>query len=858
MFRSLLRHSDLRARPAAVRPAWWSRTRDELAREVGCDPGRGLDDAEVERRRRIHGPNTLEPERRPSWLGALLDQLRSPLVLLLVVAAVISAVAREWTDAVVVVSIVLGSAMLGTFHEYRASAAVEKLRAQVLVRATVLRNGVFTQLPAAAIVPGDVVRLGAGSLVPGDAVLLETKDLFVAEAALTGESFPIEKEVGVSGADASVAERRGAVFLGSSVQSGTGLALVVATARATELGAIAHRLATRAPESAFESGIRRFGALLMRVMALLTFVVLAANLLLARPAIESLLFAIALAVGISPEMLPAILAVTLSRGAVRMAERGVIVKRLAAIEGLGAMDVLCTDKTGTLTEGVVRLDGALDASGHPSDEVLGLALVNATLQAGMPNPLDAAIREGARMREVDLGDATKCDEIPYDFARKRLGVVVARGPDRTLVVKGALRSVLDVCTTVVEPSGRVGIDARRGAIDARLDAWNAKGFRVLGVATKTVDAKERYDVADESGLALRGFLLFFDAPKADAEATVRALEALGIGLKVLTGDSRGCAVHVASAVGIPVEGVLVGSELAGLGPEALAATCERTTIFAELDPAQKERVILALAKRGHVVGYLGDGINDAPALHAADVAISVDGAADVAKEAADFVLGRRDLDVLRAGVEAGRVTFANTLKYVRTTVSANFGNMVSMAFASAWLPFLPLAAGQILLNNFLSDVPQTFIASDAVDPEVTARPGRWNVRAIRDFMVVFGLVSSAFDILTFVALRYASATLDEFRTAWFVESLLTELGIALVVRTSRPAYRSRPARALVLSTGAVTLVALLSPYLPYGSTFGLVPLEPRWIVLITTIAALYLVASEVTKRLYVRFRSFEG
>lgn len=858
MRRWIFTQSDRAPPTRAVAERWWARSLPSLAAELETDPSRGLTSDEAARRAARFGQNALEPQHRASWLRAFGEQLRSPLVLLLVVAALVSTIAGEWTDASVVVAIVLGSALLGTWHEWRASAAVEKLRASVLVRATVIRDGEARSIPSAAIVPGDVIQLAAGSLVPGDGVLLEARDLFVAEAMLTGESFPVEKAVGVAPESATVAERRGAVFLGSSVQSGTARALVVGTGRATELGAIARRLAARAPVGAFEAGIRRFGMLLMRVMAVLTLVVLAANLLLGRPPIDSLLFAIALAVGISPEMLPAILAVTLSRGAVRMAERGVIVKRLAAIESLGAMDVLCTDKTGTLTEGVVRLDRTLDAAGVPSDEVLALARLNAELQRGLASPLDVAIVAAAEEKKLGLGDAAKCDEIPYDFVRKRLGVVVMRADERILVVKGALASVLSVCSGVQDEGAVVPIATRRDAIEARLEALNADGFRVLGVATRVIDAREHYGVADESDLVLRGMLVFFDPPKRDAAETIHSLSSLGVQLKILSGDSRGCAVHAARAVGIATDFVVTGRDLAHTSSEALGPTCERTTIFAELDPAQKERIIRALRARGHVVGYLGDGINDAPALHAADASISVEGAADVAKEAADFVLGRQDLDVLRAGVESGRTTFANTLKYVRTTTSANFGNMVSMAVASAWLPFLPLVATQILLNNFLSDIPQTFIASDAVDVEVTRRPGRWDVRAIRDFMIAFGLVSSVFDLVTFGLLRLAGASVEEFRTAWFVESLLTELGIALVVRTSRPFWRSRPSRALVVSTVLVALLTLAAPYLPFAPDFELVPLAPRWLGLIAVITLTYLGASELAKRAYVRRHAFDG
>jgi Mg2+-importing ATPase len=835
-------------------PAWWSREARDVAAELKTDVARGLSSHEAAARLATVGPNVLEAAKRTSVIAAFVSQLRSPLVLLLVIAAVVSAAVREWTDAAVVVAIVLGSAILGTFHEWRASTAVEKLRASVRIRTTVVRDGSDRQIPAADIVPGDLVRLAAGSLVPGDAILAEAKDLFVGEALLTGESFPVEKETTPSASDASIAKRRNAVFLGSTVRSGTALAIIVGTGPRTELGAIAHTLALRAPETAFEAGLRRFGLLLMRVMIVLTLLVVTVNVIGDRPPVDALLFAIALAVGISPELLPAILSVTLSRGAMRMAERGVIVKRLSVIESFGAMDVLCTDKTGTLTEGVVELDGALDPYGDKSDEVLLLAGFNAELETGMPSPLDDAILRATRAAGLDT-HAPKLDEVPYDFSRKRVGIVLSRSGAPLLVVKGALTSVLDACTTVRKKTGDVAVQTERAAICARANDWNEKGFRVLGVATRRVEPKDRYDLEDEHGLVFEGLLVFFDPPKAGAAEVVRSLGRLGVALKIVTGDTRGVAVHVARMLQIPIEGVLTGAELAKLHGGALLHAVEHTTIFAEVDPSQKERVIVALRSRGHVVGYVGDGINDAPALHAADVSISVEGAADVAKEAADIVLGRRDLDVLRAGVEAGRMTFANTLKYVYTTTSANFGNMISMAVASIWLPFLPLSATQILLNNFLSDVPQTFIAGDAVDEEKTARPERWDVASIRDFMLVFGLVSSTFDLLTFGVLLLMHASVDEFRTAWFVESLLTELGIAFVVRTARPFWKSRPSTAFMAASISIAAVALGLPYSPLGRIFGLVPLEARWVALLIGITAAYLATSEGAKWVWQRRRA---
>jgi Mg2+-importing ATPase len=832
-----------------VTDAFWANEPEEVGATLDSDTARGLSSAEATRRLARVGPNVLEPARRTTLLHALGAQLRNPLVLLLVGAAAISAVLRDWTDASVVIAIVAGSTCLGTFHEWRASAAVEKLRASVRIETRVVRDGIELTLPSSDIVPGDVVRLVAGALVPGDALLLEAHDLFVAEALLSGESFPVEKRVGVVAASATIGARTNAVFFGTSVRSGTATALVVHTGRSTELGRLAHALTRKAPETAFEAGLRRFGALLTEMTVALAFFVVTANVVANRPPIEALLFALALAVGMSPELLPAILSVTLARGAMRMAERGVIVKRLSAIETFGAMDVLCTDKTGTLTEGVVGLDGAFAVDGGASDDVLRLARLNAALQTGLPSPLDEAIVRAAKERGFDAIDATKRDEIPYDFERKRIGIVVARS-DGTglLVVKGAVASVLSACTRARTGARTCTIDDVRADITSRVDAWSERGFRVLAVATRDTDPSASHGPKDERDLVLEGFVVFFDPPKAGCGDVVRAIRALGIELKIVTGDSLGVAAHVADALAIPSVGALRGVELESVRDDALVELAHRTTIFAEVDPEQKERVIRALRRRGHVVGYLGDGINDAAALHSADVAISVDGAADVAKEAADFVLGRRDLDVLRAGVEAGRTTFANTLKYVRTTASANLGNTVSMAIASLWLPFLPLTATQILLGNVLADVPLTLLAGDTVDREVTARPGQWDLRALRAFMIVFGLVSSSFDLLTFASLRALGAGIDEFRTAWFVESMLTALATPYVTRTMLPTWRSRPSAALGLASIGIASLVLALPYVPLGRVFALVPLSPSWIAVVFSITLGYVAALETTKR----------
>ena len=710
--------------------AYWNRQVADLLSELQSRSD-GLSSTEARERLQQVGPNELKPRRHDTALRSFIAQFTSPLVLILIFAAIISAIAGEWTDAIIVIIIVIASAMLGFIQEYSASNAVEKLRAQVTIKANVLRDGKVQSIPAEKVVPGDIVQLSAGSLIPGDGVVLEARDFFVNQAVLTGETFPVEKIAGPVKAEAGMPERVNTVFMGTSARSGSARALIVQTGASTAFGQIADRLTLRPPETEFERGIRRFGYLLTQIMTVLVLIVFAINVILDKPAIDSFLFAIALAVGIAPELLPAIMSVTLSKGAQSMAKRGVIVRQLNAIENLGSMDTLCTDKTGTLTVGVVQLDGALDVNGQPSDEVMRYAYLNAAFQTGLANPLDEAI---LAQPHPDTTGMDKLEEIPYDFVRKRLSVVVDSDPGTEikpmLITKGALDNILTICTRVQIDGNVSPLDrARHQEIDARHAGWSGKGYRVLGVAVRDVPRQASYTVdSDECDMIFAGFLLFFDPLKPDAKDTLNGLLQLGVQTKIITGDNRLVARHVAEMIGLPADSILPASDMNELHDEALWNVAERTSIFAEVDPNQKERIILALRKMGHVVGYMGDGINDAPALHAADIGISVDQAVDVAKEAADFVLLQHDLGVLRAGIEEGRRTFANTIKYIFTTTSANFGNMFSMAGASLFLPFLPLLAGQILLNNLLSDVPAIGIADDAVDPELIARPQRWNMR----------------------------------------------------------------------------------------------------------------------------------
>jgi len=827
---------------------YWAQSATEVAAGLGSSPA-GLSAEAAAAMRVALGPNRLPAGMAHTRLRVLAAQLRNPLLLLLVFAATASVASGEWVDAAIVLTIVVATVGIGYSREASAHDAAAKLQAQVHTRTRVLRGDHADTIPVEDVVPGDVVVLSAGALVPGDGLVIEATDFFVGEAALTGESFPVEKRPGTVPAASAIRDRTNCVFLGTNVRSGSAHCLIVRTGRATEFGAVARRLSEHPPETDFDRGIRRFGYWLTMAMLVLVVVVFAAHVFQGRPPVETLLFSVALAVGLSPELLPAILSLNLARGAQMLARRGVVVRHLNAIENLGSMDVLCTDKTGTLTEGVVQLDGAFGADGTASAAVLELAALNAALETGVSNPLDEAILAA---HPSDGSGARKVGEIPFDFVRKRVSIAVESHTGRRLITKGALTPTLDACTTIGDASRPLD-DPARAAVLARYEAWAREGTRVLAVATRGLDAGEPVDRGAERDLTLEGFLTFLDRPKEGVERTIASLAALGVAIKVISGDSALVVQHVARLVGLGASAPVTGAALRAMSDDALGHAVTHNRLFAEIDPNQKERIILALKRRGHSVGFLGDGVNDAPAMHAADTSISVETAVDVAREAADFVLLEHSLDVIRAGIEEGRRTFANTMKYILTTTSANLGNMLSMAVASLFLPFLPLLAGQILLNNFLSDIPAIGLADDRVDPELVAQPERWDIGAIGRFMVEFGALSSAFDALTFLLLLWAfHATPELFRTAWFVESLLTELVIALVVRTRRPFYRSRPGRVLLVATVALIAVAFAIPYVPGAELLGFVPLPATLALAIAGVTTAYVIATELAKRWFFR------
>ena len=831
-------------------PAFWSISATEMLKHLETVK-EGLTGAEARQRLARYGSNLLKPQKRSDVFTLLLAQFNSPLILILFFATGLSFFLHDPVDALIILTIVLVSGLLGFWQEHSATNAVEKLLAIVQIRVAVLRDGGPQEIPVEEIVPGDIVILNAGDIVPGDCLVQESKDLFIDEATLTGETYPVEKSVGVLAAETPLGQRTNALWMGTHVVSGSAKALVISTGKETEFGKVSERLKLRPQETDFEHGIRRFGYFLMEVTLVLVIAIFAINVYLARPVLDSFLFSLALAVGLTPQLLPAIISINLAHGAKRMAQAKVIVKRLASIENFGSMNVICSDKTGTLTEGIVHLQSAVDVDGAPSDKVLLHAYLNAFYETGFTNPIDEAIRTH---RQFDLSGYRKTDEIPYDFLRKRLSILVAHGDTHLMVTKGALANVLAVCSAAETGAETiVDIAAVRDRIQQHFEEFSNKGCRTLGVAYKNMGSGSLMSKDYEAGMTFLGFLILFDPPKPNIIETIASLKNLGVALKIITGDNHLVAANVSQQMGLSNTKILTGPDLREMSDGALLKRVVDVDVFAEIEPNQKERIILALKKAGNVVGYMGDGINDASALHAADVGISVESAVDVAKEAADIVLLEKDLGVLVQGVREGRTTFANTLKYVFMATSANFGNMFSMAGVSLFLPFLPLLPKQILLTNLMTDFPEMTIATDRVDSEMVDYPRRWDIKAIRKFMITFGLVSSVFDYLTFgVLLLIFQATQTQFRTGWFLESVISASLIVLVIRSRKPFFKSRPAKYLLMATLLTVIVTLILPFTPLGEIFGFSQLPISFLLLLGTIVLLYIVTAEMAKAVFYK------
>ena len=831
---------------------WWKDTA-QLQRWRRPDVLQGLSMAQAAQRLSEVGPNRFgQAAALPGW-RQYLRHFRNPLVLTLLLASGVSAATGEVTNFFIIACIVVMSVTLDFWQEMRAGQVVERLRQSVAVRACVLRDGQWQEHPVSDLVPGDVVRLSAGDLVPADGWVLSAKDFFVNQSVLTGESWPVEKRVDTPQRLDDLQDATHVVFMGSSVISGMAEVVLVRTGAQTAMGEVAGSLSQMPQPTSFELGMRRFGMLILRLTFLLVLFVLLINGMMGRPLLESFLFAVALAVGLTPELLPMVVSVTLSRGAMRMAQQGIVVKRPSAIQDLGSMDVLCTDKTGTLTEAHIRMERHVDPLGQDSQRALELAWLNSHFESGLRSPMDEAILQH---QTFDASAWAKIDEVPFDFERRRVSVLLERRGERELVVKGAPDDILKLCTACEIGHAQQPLDESVLAqVRATCHALEDDGFRVLAIAWRPVPPEHDHAVVnDESELVLVGFAAFLDPPKDSAAGALQALQQVGVAIKVVTGDSDRVTQHVCRTLGLPVQGVLTGAEIAQMSDEALRAKVETTNLFCRVNPAQKNRVIQAVRARGHVVGYMGDGVNDAPSLHSADVGLSVDSAVDVAKAAADMILLRPDLRILQEAVLEGRRTFGNILKYILMGTSSNFGNMFSMAGAVLFLPFLPMLPTQILLNNILYDLSELPIPFDAVDAEDTAQPRVMDMGLIRRFMFTIGPVSSLFDFITFaVLLKVFDASEALFQTGWFVESLCTQVLVIFVIRTRGNPLRSRPHPMLTATSLAIVAVAMALPVTPLGAAFGFTPLPAGFYAALAVMVLAYL-ALVVTVRRWVEQR----
>jgi P-type Mg2+ transporter len=814
----------------------------------------GLTSREASARLLKYGENSIFRKKRMRPLISFVKKFNSPLLLLLIGTSFLTFFLGEKTNAIIILTMVMLSGIMDFLNTYKSELVAEKLLAKVTTTATVLRDGERREIEFKNIVPGDVIFLSAGDVIPADGFVIEADDFFVNQSALTGESFPAEKIPGKDSGDSSgsPAESHSAIFMGTSVVTGFATAVVEKAGSQAEFGKIAERLAAEEPETDFEKGIKKFSYFVMRLTFVMVAFVFFANAFFGRGMLESFLFAIAIAVGVTPELLPVIMSVSLSHGSVKMSKLGVVVKNLSSVQNFGSMNVFCTDKTGTLTEDKIVLMKCIDFAGNESEEVFLHAYLDSSFHTARQSPLDAAIQNH---RKMDLAEWEKIDEIPFDFERKRESVVAEKAGARHLITKGAPEDMIAICDFMRESDkiSAFGEKERYAALE-RFEKLSSDGFRVLAIAVKDMDGDTRvvYDRADEAGMTFLGFAAFLDPPKKTAGEAVQDLHALNVEIKILTGDNELLAERICREIGLQVKGVLTGADMAGLTEKELEIRAAKTTLFARVNPGDKERIISALRRAGNVVGYLGDGINDAPALKAADVGISVNNAVDVAKETADLILLTKSLHVLKDGIEEGRKTFQNTMKYIKMGLSSNFGNMFSMMGASAFLPFLPMLPSQILLNNFLYDMSQTTLPSDATDDEDIKRPLKWNLAHLQKYMGVFGLVSSVFDFLTFFALWwFFKLSESQFQTGWFIESIATQVFVVYVIRTKRiPFLQSKPSKWLALSTALVVVIAWVIPLLPIGHLFGFTRLPGYILVCTAAIVFIYLIVAESIKRLF--------
>jgi Mg2+-importing ATPase len=856
-----MRHKNARAGQAGAK-APWSLGIDEVLSALGTQAV-GLSGSEAKTRLASSGPNEIKRDgNHPAW-RIFFRQFTSPLVMILIGASLISFALGERAQTVIILAMMLLGGVLAFVQEYRSERSLRLLRKKLTRYANVIRDGKTERLDARYLVPGDVVELDLGNVVPADLRLIKVEDLEIDESSITGESNPVAKVVQALPTSSRLPqEQTNIAFLGTNVVQGSGVGIVVRTGAKTEFGRTAALLTTKQEETEFQKGIREFGGFLVKVTLGLVVVVFIFLALLRGEYAESLLFALALAVGVSPELLPLIVTMNLSRGAIAMGKKSVLVKRLISIEDLGNADVFCTDKTGTLTVGRLRLRSSLDIMGQANDLPLMLAMrcLETKGNGQATNPIDTALLESAgaeRLAEY-LPDCRQIDVISFDFKRRRMSCVLERGQaDRFLVTKGAIAEVIEACSSYLDPLTEKSLPLdgfARSVILGRLDSFHRTGQRVIAVARKNLEAKVEYSPDDESDLELIGFVTVSDAPKTTAKAALQSLAELGTRIVVLTGDNQDAARYIAGQIGFEIHGIMTGDDLEKLDDAQLEAAVEQTNVFARITPEHKLRVIRALKKRGHTVGFMGDGVNDAPALRAADVGISFDDASDVAKEAAGIILLKKNLSVLADGIREGRKTFVNTRTYIYATISSNFGNMLSVAGASLFLPFIPLLPAQILLLNLVSDLPMLAITTDSVADSELKKPKHWNIQSISNFMYFFGTISSLADYATFgILLLVVNADMHLFRSGWFIESMLTEVVIIFMVRSRVLSRKNLPSKALIFSSLAIVAGTVWLVESGAGAAFGLVPLGIWLQLAMLAIVAGYSVLTLSGKLAYYRY-----
>lgn len=776
-------------------------------------------------------------------LGLFIGQFKSPLMLLLIGAVILSAFLGDTSDVFIILFIVISTGLMSFFQERNAGKVVEKLQSMISLKSNVLRDGEVQQVDSSNIVAGDILLFKAGDMIPADCLLIEANELHVNESSLTGESYPVRKEVGILAEHTELAKRINCLWEGSNIVSGNAKALVINTGTETIFGSIAQSINT-IKETTFEKGIKDFGYFLMKITLVLSFFILIVNLVNHKSVIDSALFALALAVGMAPELLPAITTIAMSAGAKRMLEKKVIVKKLASIQNLGEVNLLCTDKTGTITEGAIKIAGLLDGFGEQSEFVKLLAFWNASFETGYTNPIDEALK-GLNLKPKET--VKKIGEVPYDFIRKRLSIAVQTNSESLLICKGAFTQIFNICSKVKLTNGSIAnLSDYQTVIEQKFEEFGLSGMRAIGLCYKNIE-KDDISKEDEKDMIFAGFVLLQDPVKEGIIETINELKKLAVNLKIITGDNKNVAKSIALSIGIKNPVVMTGESLFNTSPEALKLLVKKTHIFAEVEPQQKERIILALRKT-YTVAYMGDGINDVSAINAADVGISVENAVDVAREAADFVLLEKNLMVVVDGIKEGRKTFANTLKYIFINTGSTFGNMFSVAIASLLLPFLPMLPKQILLTNFITDFPYLTVASDNVDQEQLDKPGKWDLKFIRNYMVIFGIHSSLFDVITFLTLLYVLKVKESaFQTAWFIESILTELFILFIIRTHKNFFKSKPGSYLFILSIVGLVLTIAMPYLPFANEVGLVPLPFLNLGLMLLIVATYIITADLLK-----------